>query len=191
MKSGFVTDLCSETREKELVDAFLSTRSETAFGAAASMLFSRLVRYFSVRGLDKETAEELAQDVLMIIYRKSEALRNKESFYGWLYKIARNQHLQHVRRQKHDVQIVELDCLPHPTSQPNSGSIPEETEFCHWISPLEAEEKQIMILRYMEELSYQEIATALSLPMGTVKWKLFDAKSKLTAILGQSQGRTA
>src|SRR5215471_19290383 len=112
MKPGIAAGFQDESDEKEAVETFLCTGSEVAFGKLASLLFIRLVRYFSIRGLDAHTAEELAQDVLMIIYRKAEMLRNKESFYGWLYKIARNQHLQHVRRHKHDAELVDLDRLP-------------------------------------------------------------------------------
>jgi DNA-directed RNA polymerase specialized sigma24 family protein len=41
-----------------------------------------------------------------------------------------------------------------------------------------------MMLRYSEELGYQEIATALGIPLGTVKWKIFSAKERLSAELG-------
>jgi RNA polymerase sigma-70 factor (ECF subfamily) len=49
---------------------------------------------------------------------------------------------------------------------------------------LEPVERQIMMLRYSEELGYQEIATALGIPLGTVKWKIFSAKERLSAELG-------
>jgi len=188
MKPGIAADSQDEPNEKEAVEAFLLTRSDAAFGSMASALFTRLVRYFSIRGLDIQTAEELAQDVLMIIYRKAEMLRNKESFYGWLYKIARNQHLQHVRRHKREAELVDLDWLPPSSSeQVVAGETSQEDEFLHWIRPLEPEEQQIMILRYIEDLSYQEIATALGIPLGTVKWKIFDAKMRLAGILNQSR----
>jgi RNA polymerase sigma-70 factor (ECF subfamily) len=190
MKPGIAAGFQDESDEKEVVETFLCTRSEVAFGKLASLLFIRLVRYFSIRGLDAHTAEELAQDVLMIIYRKAEMLRNKESFYGWLYKIARNQHLQHVRRHKHDAELVDLDRLPpSSTEQAAGGETSQDDEFLRWIGALESDEQQIMILRYVEELSYQEIATTLAIPIGTVKWKIFDAKMRLAGILSQSRGR--
>src|SRR5262245_5422253 len=101
--------------EKEAVESFLSTRGSDAFAALAAALFGRLRRYFVIRGLDLETAEELTQDVLLTIYQKAEALRNKEHFYGWVFKIARNQHLQHVRRRRRNkVELVDLDAVVHP-----------------------------------------------------------------------------
>ena len=49
---------------------------------------------------------------------------------------------------------------------------------------LEPDERQIMMLRYCEELCYREIATALGIPLGTVKWKIFIAKERLCTELG-------
>lgn len=186
---AMVTMTTAQT-EKEVVESFLSTRGNDAFAALAAILFGRLTRYFSIRGLDIETAEELTQDVLLTIYQKAEALRSKEHFYGWVFKIARNQHLQHVRRRRKKVELVDLDTLVHPSQLTAAGKGPEEAKFLCWIAPLESDTRQIMILRYVEELSYQEIATALDIPLGTVKWKIFDAKMKLTDVLAQSRGRT-
>jgi RNA polymerase sigma-70 factor (ECF subfamily) len=59
-----------------------------------------------------------------------------------------------------------------------------QSEFEHWMELLEPVERQIMMLRYSEELGYQEIATALGIPLGTVKWKIFSAKERLSAELG-------
>jgi len=190
MESPAISDLSRETKAKEFIDAFLSTGSEIAFSVLASMLFPKLVRYFSMRGLGTETAEELAQDVLMVIYQKSEALLNKQRFFGWLYRIARNRHLQYLRRRKNGVQLVDLDCAADLAAYETHWTI-QEAEFYHLIAPLEVEEQKIVILRYREDLSYVEIAAVLALPMGTVKWKLSHVKSKLTTLLGKSQGRTA
>ena len=58
------------------------------------------------------------------------------------------------------------------------------------IGVLGNEEKHLMMLRYIEELSYGEIAETMGLPMGTVKWKLFDCKSRICAArTGRIRGR--
>jgi len=183
--AGMETDIQDEPKERADVAAFLSTRSDAAFNRLAHSLFARLIRYFSIRGLAAETAEELAQDVLMIVYRKAEMLRNTEYFYGWFYKIARNQHLQYIRQQKRDAELVDLDRLPPPCELRPATESSKGGEFLDWISALEPDEQQIMILRYVEDLTYEEIATALAIPMGTVKWKIFHAKIKLTYVLRQ------
>jgi RNA polymerase sigma-70 factor (ECF subfamily) len=51
------------------------------------------------------------------------------------------------------------------------------------MSYLEPAEREIIILRFVEELSYEELAVALGLPLGTVKWRIFNAKKKLAPII--------
>ena len=51
---------------------------------------------------------------------------------------------------------------------------------------LEPSEREIARLRFADDLSYEELALVLSLPMGTVKWRLFNVKKKLTAIIKAS-----
>jgi RNA polymerase sigma factor (sigma-70 family) len=66
----------------------------------------------------------------------------------------------------------------------NASTIEKRSDFLHWMGLLEPVERQVMMLRYSEELGYQEIATALGIPLGTVKWKIFIAKERLSAELG-------
>ena len=163
---------------------FLSTGSEDAFRALYQALYGKLVRYFMVRGLGQGTAEELTQDVLMIVYQRVGTLDNKECFFGWLFKIAANRHLQHLRRMKRDIETVTLDSLEVISSgRDDTVAIDRGEEFLSWMHLLEPMERRIMMLRYVEELGYQEIAAALSIPLGTVKWKIFNAKERLSAQL--------
>jgi RNA polymerase sigma-70 factor (ECF subfamily) len=60
------------------------------------------------------------------------------------------------------------------------------SEFVEWVSYLEPAERDIIILRFVEELSYEELAVALAIPIGTVKWRLFSAKKKLAPIIKAS-----
>jgi RNA polymerase sigma factor (sigma-70 family) len=166
--------------ESQAVSDFLADRSEESFAALFEILYPKVLRYFVLRGAAPGLAEELSQDVLTAVYRHSAALRDRQLFFGWLFRIARNQLLQHIRRNhKKDADTVALDDLDiqsigrMQTGGSADGSIQE------WLGQLEPQERQIMMLRYIEELGYQEIATALNLPLGTVKWKIFRAKAKL------------
>jgi RNA polymerase sigma factor (sigma-70 family) len=61
--------------------------------------------------------------------------------------------------------------------------VAESSDFAEWVSYLEPAERDIIILRFVEELSYEELAIALGIPIGTVKWRLFNAKKKLAPII--------
>ncbi len=170
--------------ETEAVSDFLLAHSEQSFATLFEILYPKVLRYFILRGAPNTVAEELAQDVLTAVYRHSGTLRDRQLFFGWLFRIARNQLLQHVRKHhRKDADTVAIDDLDTQaagrmhTEDPTAGSLRE------WLAPLEPQERQIMMLRYIEELGYQEIATALNLPLGTVKWKIFRAKAKLSETL--------
>ena len=179
----FSADL--KLKEREAVDAFLASGSEESFRILFEALYSKLVRYFMVRGADRAVGEELAQDVLMTAYQHADSLRQKECFFGWLFKIAGNRHLQHLRQRKRKVETVALTTpAARDLKRSEASEIEMQSDFLRWMEMLEPVERQIMMLRYFEELGYQEIATALHLPLGTVKWKIFAAKERLVAALG-------
>jgi RNA polymerase sigma-70 factor (ECF subfamily) len=179
----FAADL--KLKEQEAVAAFLGNGSEESFRALFEALYPKLVRYFVVRGLELQAGEELAQDVLMTTYQHANSLRQKECFFGWLFRVAGNRHLQFLRQSKRKIETVGL--TPNSVrgfKRSDPTAIERQSDFEHWMDLLEPAERQIMMLRYSEELGYQEIATALGIPLGTVKWKIFSAKERLSAELG-------
>ena len=120
---------------------------------------------------------------MLIVYRKSSELRDRRLFRAWLFRIARNALLQHRRSASRQVPTTELE----PTLR-NRGEAAEDRllgfQFNKWMSALNPYERQIMTLRFVEGLEYHEIASVLSLPLGTVPWKIFHSKRKLVAEFG-------
>jgi RNA polymerase sigma-70 factor, ECF subfamily len=164
------------------VQEFLADGSEEAFRGVFEALHTKLVRYFYVRGVDAGTAEDLTQDVLMTVYSRARSLRNREMFFGWLFKIAANRHLQHLRWCRHRPNTVELmGDMNDRAACTGSHQLEYSDEFLYLMNLLDPVERQIMMLRYIEELGYQEIAAALDMPLGTVKWRIFHAKEVLCA----------
>jgi RNA polymerase sigma-70 factor (ECF subfamily) len=146
-------------------------------------LYAPLCRYFMVRGLDPSTAEELAQDVLLTVYRRSSELRNPVCFTGWLFQVARNSLLQHARK-RHEVaqSLTGPDGEEYLPALASAGfQLAEESELFDWIQALDEDEREICLMRYLDDLDYQSIGDALQLPMGTVKWKLHQVKKKIAA----------
>jgi len=170
--------------ESQAVADFLRDPGEPSFAKLFEILYPKVLRYFILRGAAGSVAEELAQDVLTAVYRHADALRDRQMFFGWLFRIARNQLLQHVRKHhRKDADTVAIDDLDARSARHMQTEDPAAGSLREWLLPLEPQERQIMLLRYIEELGYQEIATALNLPLGTVKWKIFRAKAKLSESL--------
>lgn len=147
----------------------------------------RIITYFRVRGCGPDVAEDLAQEVMLAAYQRISGLRSRALFRPWLYKIARNAFLQWLRRNRREVETVELDAAIWQAE--SSSPDPFRTlQFSQWMAALEADERQIMLLRYVEELEYHDIAEVLGLPLGTVQWKIFNSKKKLARRFGAAPG---
>jgi len=171
--------------EKQAIELFLLTRTEESFCALFEAFYAKVRRYFLLRRLDRMTADELAQNVMFIVYRRAGDVREPELFGGWLFKIARNELSRHWRQHRPDDQAVAFEPLSAELAAKLSVEVEatRNSDFQEWMSYLEPAEREIMMLRFVEELSYEELAAALGIPLGTVKWRIFNAKKKLSQII--------
>jgi RNA polymerase sigma factor (sigma-70 family) len=175
--------------DQQAIENFLMTGAEESFGSLFDSVYSRVRRYFLLRGIETGEAEDLAQNVMVIIYRRANEIREPQLFFGWVFKVAKNELMRFLRRRQARHRIAEME----PLTDDLAGSLTTEmawvgqSDFSEWLSYLEPPERELTILRYVEELSYEELAAALGLPLGTVKWKLFHIKKKLTPIINASQ----
>jgi RNA polymerase sigma factor (sigma-70 family) len=173
--------------EAETIERFLSEPTEENYAALFRVIAPQVIAFLRVRGCEPALAEDISQEIMLTVYRKSADLRDRDLFRAWLFRIARNALLQH-RRQK-DRQVPTEDIEPRLR---NCAEAPDDRllafQFNEWMSALNPDERQIMTLRFVEGLEYHEIASVLSLPLGTVQWKIFHSKRKLVAQFGVTQG---
>ena len=160
-----------------------------SFCALYQSLYPQILKYLITRGLDEMAAEELAQNVLFIVYQRIGDLREKDLFYGWVFKIARNELLQHLRRQEGRSRLAKFEPLSQELAVTMAAEIesPLVLQFNEWLTHLECDEREIIMLRFIEGLSYEELSATLSLPLSKVKWRVFNAKKKLAQIIGQGE----
>jgi len=170
---------------RQSLDQFMLTRTAESFCALYKVLYAQVRRYFLARGVDETVAEELAQNVLFIVYERIGDLREKELFYGWLFKIARNELLQHVRQRQRRSRIAQFEPLNEAVVAKMATEMDSTltSRFYEWMTHLEPSGREIIMLRFVDGLSYEELAEALALPLGTVKWRIFNAKKKLAQII--------
>jgi RNA polymerase sigma factor (sigma-70 family) len=169
--------------ERETVEEFLTCPSEESYGRLFRAFAPRMFRFFRTHGCDAGLAEDLAQEVMLAVHRRSARLRDRRLFQPWVYRIARNALLQHLRQAGRRVEMVDLDTNAREPSAAMADPL-RTSRFAEWMAHLESDERQMMTLRYVEGLEYHEIAAVLRVPMGTVQWKVFRAKRKLAAHYG-------
>jgi RNA polymerase sigma-70 factor, ECF subfamily len=173
---------------------FLESPNEHTFVPVFDLFTPQLISFFRVRGCEPALSEDLAQDVMLIVYRKADQLRDRTLFRAWLFKIARSSLCRHYGKRSREVDTIDLEKVSD--SLITSARVPAATpafEFQHWMSFLDSREQEALTLRFIEEWEYHEIAAAKAIPIGTVQWRVFNAKRKLAPHLKrrESGGRRA
>ena len=159
--------------------------------------FDGLYGYAMVLTRNRSDAEDLVQETCVRAIPALGSLRPDSNLKSWLFTILRNVWLNQLRRQRNGPRIVELDAEENPpevagsiTDNPHAIFVSElDTQRVREaIEQLSTEFREIILLREFEDLSYQEIATLLDCPPGTVMSRLGRARSKLRSLLsGTSQ----
>ena len=117
-------------------------------------------------------ADDLLQDVLVIVARRIGALDDPKLFRAWLFRIASREAFRHLRKRRLFVDrhedVAQLAELPMPDMRP-SGERLRELLSTDSISPAS---RAVLMLHFEEELSLPEVAAILAIPLGTVKSRL-------------------
>jgi RNA polymerase sigma-70 factor (ECF subfamily) len=165
--------------EAAVTERFLDSPNEETFAELFKTFTPQLVAFFRVRGC-AAMAEDLAQEVMLTVYRKAEQIRDRSLFRAWMFKIARNSLSRHYGKQTREVETVDMADVPDRLITANSkGATTPAFEFYHWMAFLDTREREALTLRFIEEWEYHEIAAAQNIPIGTVQWRVFSAKRKL------------
>src|SRR5579862_5084197 len=131
-------------REGGLIDRFLDGRDEQSFSGLFVSFTPRLVAFFRARGC-RMAAEDLAQDVMLTVYRKAGQVRDRALFRAWVFRIARNTLARHFGRQSRDVDTVDLADVPERLIAANAGNGGAPTfEFTGWMDFLEPRESEAL-----------------------------------------------
>src|SRR5580693_2456757 len=94
--------------EGAVTGEFLDTPNEDSFADLFHTFSPQLVAFFRARGCQSTLAEDLAQEVMFIVYRKAAQLRDRTLFRAWLFKIARNALSRYYGKQTREVETVDL-----------------------------------------------------------------------------------
>ena len=171
-------------QEAAVTDQFLDDPNENSFTALFQLFAPQLVCFFRARCRDLGLAEDLAQEVLLTVYRKAGQIRDRTLFRAWLFKIAHNALCRHYGKSTREVETVNLaDVDNHFAAASHKPAGTPAFEFRDWMAFLDARERDVMMLRFVEQWEYHEIAAARGTPIGTVQWRIFNSKRKLAGHL--------
>lgn len=126
-------------------------------------------------------AEDACQECFLKAYRAMPGLTALDRFYPWFYRILRNHCLNVLdRRRTRDrhTQTAADQCSPAPPARAYAGLVAEETRqtTMEALQRLEPGDREILAMKYFQDLHYAEIATRLGIPRGTVMSRLYHAR---------------
>ena len=178
-----------------VIEAVATHRDRTAFMALFEH-FAPRVKTFALRsGASAATAEELAQETMLSVWRKADSFvpGSAAAAAAWIFTIARNLRIDALRRERHNGCEFDIDrdiaIEPRVDEQltPESQVSALQLEQCvrKAMGRLSNEQSRVIELSFFEEKAHGEIAEQLQIPIGTVKSRSRLAITRLRALLGE------
>ena len=138
-----------------------------------------------------QDAQDLVQEAFIKIYNQLGKYDGKGSFSSWMYRVALNHCMDEFRKKRYKMKQVELN-----EDQVGNGNHPEviflkkerDRQLERLIATLPEDERLIILLRYVNELSYQEISEIADVPLSNVRNKIHRAKKKMRDTIKREGG---
>jgi RNA polymerase sigma-70 factor (ECF subfamily) len=179
-------DRMGGARLSAMIVAIAQDRDRAAFASLFEHFAPRVKSYMLRLGAPPEAAEELAQETMLIVWRRAEAYDPaKAAASTWVFAIARNLRIDVARRAARaplrDDPAFEISAPPAPDSVVTA--VEDEARIGRAIATLPPEQARVITLSFFSDKPHSEIAAELDLPLGTVKSRLRLAMVRLRALL--------
>ena len=186
--------------DRLLVDRF-KNGDQSAFNEMVSRYWDRIYAMVNQLLRNQQDAEEVTQDAFIRAHRGLANFRGDSAFSTWLYQIAtnlaRNRYWYWWRRKRDksvsfdapvsaDNATTLAEVIPAELETPEDATVTQEfvTRIAAGMEKLSAKHREILILRNVKNLSYEEIAEILTISVGTVKSRIARARESLRAKIG-------
>jgi RNA polymerase sigma-70 factor (ECF subfamily) len=200
VQTGGVQGVVSEAKVDQLLVKRVQNGDKRAFDLLIQKYQHRIVSLVSRYVSDSSEAQDVAQEAFIKAYRAIARFRGDSAFYTWLYRIAINTAKNWIvarnrRPPSSDIDAVDaeqygMSSRLKETSTPENEMLREEIERMVYdtIATLPEDLRTAIILREMDGMSYEEIATTMECPIGTVRSRIFRAREaideKLKPLIG-------
>ncbi len=166
----------------KLIEQVLILRCQIGDKDALAGLIERYqapLRYFISRlSANPEMAEDIFQDTWLTVIRRIHTLKKIDAFSTWLYRIARNKVYQQFRRKRKLFELNENIAVPDDTEN-DVFSTEDAAKIHRCLKELLPEYKEVLMLRFLEQMSYEQISQVINCRLGTVKSRIHYAKLAL------------
>ncbi len=151
--------------------------------------WERRLFYYVRRLVDNEQdAWDILQEMWLKVIQGIKLLRKPHSLPAWLYRIARNTAISHLRSQHSKLVLINENENTSYVEENDENFRFEDAEQVHYgLSRISLPHREVLTLYFLQDLSLEEIADVLDVPLGTIKSRLHYAKSALRAVLEKEE----
>jgi RNA polymerase sigma factor (sigma-70 family) len=169
----------------------IATADREAFAALFQHLAPRVKAYLMRLGADAGMAEDLAQDVMLTVWREASRFdAGRASVVTWVFTIARNRRIDRLRRESRpdfDPEDPLFVADPVESAETAIEIAQREHSLRRAIEDLPREQAELIHMAYYEDLAHGGIAARRDLPLGTVKSRLRLALARLRRVMGEDE----
>ena len=176
-----------EKEESYIIKEILNGKTEQyeyfldRYGQQVFVLVDRIVSC-------QEDAEELTQDVFLKAFQQLSSFKAESSFSTWIYRIATNIAISAVRKKRNDVLRLDDYVFAHLSDSQVDEALEDESEeqmerLQQAMNQLDADERALITLYYLEERPLAEVAFILGMTEGNVKVKLYRIRKKMYVLI--------
>ena len=135
---------------------------------------------------DDHAADDLLQETWWDAYRKLASLQNPDAFAAWVYRIARDKAYRLLRRKPRETLETDgsLPELAASTTQEEAFTAEDVQRLRRALDELQPEHREVIVLWFIEQMTYEQIAAVIDRPVGTVRSRIHYAKQRLRLLLG-------
>ena len=169
----------------EEIAAHVQRGQPELFGVLMERYEQKLSRYGKKFLANPDNIEDIVQDVFISAYQNIQSFDMSRRFSPWIYRIAHNAYVNALKKNSHmPVTLFDFDALVSHTAYEDPDELEREQKDIKVMIDASLEKvppkyKEILLLRYYEDMDYKEIAEVLELPVGTVSIRLKRAREAL------------
>jgi RNA polymerase sigma-70 factor (ECF subfamily) len=174
-------------RYADLLARVAESKDRAAFAALFDHFAPRVKSFMLRKGATGDQAEDLVQETMITVWSKAALyVPDRGSVSTWIFTIARNLRIDRLRRERSS-QYTDIDDYDAPSEEPGQeeamGRLQEDSAVARALAEIPPEQRELLILSYVEDLPQSEIAARLQIPLGTVKSRMRLAYRRMKKML--------
>ncbi len=160
--------------------------TEGLSGELLATQIPRLRRYARALTQNAHAADDLVQDCLERAWRKAHHWEPGTDLRAWLFTLMHNLHINKLRRRRLDTEPMEHTDYQDPRPQAPDAAL-NLRDLEQGLAQLSEEQREVLLLVCLEEMSYEQVAAVLGVPLGTVMSRLHRARERLRGWMAGEQ----